>query len=66
MCSGASIPVIEAVVVMVRRFALFFLHFLACFLYISLTVQGCSWGVGGVLFILFLGSVMSKPVRSCV
>lgn len=66
MCSGVSISVIEAVVVMVRRFALFFFIFLLAFyIYISLTVQGCSWGVG-VLFILFSGSVMPKYVRSCV
>lgn len=35
MCSGASISVIEAVVVMVRRFALFFFIFLLFFIYIS-------------------------------
>lgn len=36
MCSGASISVIEAVVVMVRRFALFsFIFLLAFYIYIS-------------------------------
>lgn len=37
MCSGASIPVIEAAVVMVRRFALFFFIFLLAFFIIYLS-----------------------------
>lgn len=56
MCSGASIPVIEAAVVMVRRFALFFFIFLLAFFYISLLLyRGVHGALEGFFFILFLG-----------